>query len=731
MNNPHTSPNLHRASSDIVNLAEILAIVLKGKWVIISVTLAAGLLALLFAVTATPIYQADALLQIEKKSSVLGGINHSLTDMPDDLSSTAEIELIRSRMVLGQAVAALKLDIVAAPMYFPKFGAAIARRFQPTATEPFNRDWRQIKRLAHYGWGGEQIQVERFEVPDNLVGHGFTLVKNDHNNFTLYRGPQKILLGQTGKPASSPDGEIRLFVSQLEALPGTPFSLMKQDVNQAIRRLSQRLSIAEKGWDTGILQMVITGPNSRENQRALNEVARAYLRQNVARKSQEAESSLAFLEQQLPLVRAELTEAENNLNSFRLHNQSVDLTMETQSLLSQIVELETRISQLELQRKELLMSYTENHPALKGLDEQKVFLQTQLDKLNSTSQNLPETQVDMMRLTRNVEVSTEVYTQMLNSLHELKVVKAGTVGTVRIIDYAVSAPVPIAPNRVLIVLAALVTGAIVSCGFVFIRALMNAGVKTPEEIESHLGMAVYAAIPQSEYSTILERQARKAAFKNGYLLARSAPKDLAMESLRSLRTNLAFALMESTNNRIMITGPAPGVGKSFVSANLAVLLAEAGKKVLVIDADLRKGQLHKKFGLQGEHGLADMLLDPQFNAIASVEANLDVIVGGKPPPNPSELLMSPAFTALLERVSALYDVVIIDTPPILAVTDAAVIGVQCGCTLMVARAESNSLREIDHAANRLRHAGVNMRGCVLNGMTKVSSGHEFYHYSYS
>ena len=92
--------------------------------------------------------------------------------------------------------------------------------------------------------------------------------------------------------------------------------------------------------------------------------------------------------------------------------------------------------------------------------------------------------------------------------------------------------------------------------------------------------------------------------------------------------------------------------------------------------------------------------------------------------------MSPSFTALLDRVSARYDVVIIDTPPILAVTDAAVIGVQCGCTLMVVRAESNSIREIDHAANRLHHAGVNLRGCVLNGMTRVSRGHEFYHYSY-
>ena len=731
MNNPHTSTNLRQAGSDIVSLAEILAIVLKGKWVITSVTLVAGLLAMLFAFTATPIYQADALLQIEKKSSVLGGINNSLTNMPDDLSSTAEIELIRSRMVLSQAVAELKLDIHAAPEYFPKFGATVARRFQPTATEPFNRDWHQSNWLAHYAWGGERIRVERLDVPDSLIGHRFTLVKNDHQNFTLYQGSEKILLGQTGKAASSPDGEIRLFVSQLEALPGTHFTLVKQDVNQAIRQLSRRLSIAEKGWDTGILQMVITGPNSRENQRALNEVARAYLRQNVARKSQEAESSLVFLEEQLPLVKAELTEAENNLNSFRLHNQSVDLTMETQSLLSQIVELETRISQLELQRKELLMSYTVNHPALKGLDEQKAFLQAQLNQLNSSSQSLPATQVDMLRLTRNVEVSTEVYTQMLNSLHELKVVKAGTVGTVRIIDYAVSSPAPIAPNKVLIVLVALVAGAIVSCGFVFIRALISGGVKTPEEIESQLGMAVYAAIPQSEHSTMLERAARKASFKNGYLLARSAPKDLAMESLRSLRTNLAFALMESANNRIMITGPAPGVGKSFVSANLAVLLAQAGKKVLVIDADLRKGQLHKKFGLQGGHGLADMLVDPQFNAIVNVEANLDVIVGGKPPPNPSELLMSPAFAALLERVSVRYDVVIIDTPPILAVTDAAVIGVQCGCSLMVVRAESNSIREIDHAANRLRHAGVNMRGCVLNGMTKASRGQEFYQYSYS
>lgn len=730
MNNVQTPANTAQGSGDIISLSEIFAILLAGKWIIAAVTAVAGLLAVVYCYLATPIYQADALLQIENKSSVLGGLQNIATGMQEEPSSTAEIELIRSRMVLGKAVETLKLDIVATPDYYPEIGPALARRFVPTAAEPFHIPF---DFLPEYAWGGEKIRVDRFDLPNDRIGQLFTLVKEDHNNFTLYHGTQKILSGQVGESAESPDGRFSVFVTQLESRPGTRFNLYKQELNQAIRQLSSRLSITERGRDTGILQMMITGPNKLANQKALNEVARAYLRQNVARKSQEAESSLEFLELQLPVVKAELTEAENNLNSYRLRNQSVDLTMETQSLLSQIVELETRISQLELERKQLLMNYTENHPALKGLDEQKAFLQQQLAELNKHSQNLPETQVDMMRLTRNVEVSTEVYTQMLNRLHELKVVKAGTVGTVRIIDYAVSSPDAIAPRKALIMVLALLMGGILSSGFVFLRALMNPGVKTPEEIETKLGMAVYASVPHSAQLEVLERNARKGASKDGFLLVRAAPKDLAVEALRSLRTNLAFALMESANNRIMITGPSPGVGKSFVSSNLAELLAEANKRVLLIEADLRKGHLHKTFGLPGDKGLADMLVDPQLNAIVKAGNNLDVISGGKYPPNPSELLMSPAFTALLEKFSSQYDVVIIDTPPVLAVTDAAIIGEQCGCTLMVARAELNPVREIDYATKRLQQAGVNVRGCVLNGMVKTRSrygNYGYYQYSY-
>ncbi|MGI2030026.1 polysaccharide biosynthesis tyrosine autokinase [Endozoicomonas acroporae] len=731
MNNVQTPTNPAQGSGDIISLSEIFAILLGGKWIITAVTAVAGILALIYCYLATPIYQADALLQIENKSSVLGGLQNLATGMEEEPSSTAEIELIRSRMVLGKAVETLKLDIVATPDYFPEIGPAIARRFVPTAKEPFNTGYTSIG--ADYAWGGEKIKVDRFDLPAHRIGQAFTLVKEDHNNFALYQGEQKILSGQVGESAESPNGQLSLFVAQLEARPGTRFTLAKLDINQAIRQLSGRLTIVEKGRDTGILQMMITGPDKAGNQKALNEVARAYLRQNVARKSQEAESSLAFLEMQLPVVKAELTEAENNLNSYRLRNQSVDLTMETQSLLGQIVELETRISQLELERKQLLMNYTEKHPVLKGLDEQKTFLQAQLAQLNKSSQNLPETQVDMMRLTRNVEVSTEVYTQMLNRLHELKVVKAGTVGTVRIIDYAVSSPDAIAPRKALIMVLALLMGGILSSGFVFLRALMNPGVKTPEEIENKLGMAVYAAVPHSEQLDILERNYRKGLSDKGFLLTRAAPADLAVESLRSLRTNLAFALMEATNNRIMITGPSPGVGKSFVAANLAELLAEAGKKVLLIEADLRKGHQHKIFGLPGEKGLQDMLLDPQLNAIVPAGENLDVLSGGKYPPNPSELLMSPAFTALLNKVSSQYDVVLIDTPPVLAVTDAAIIGEQCGTSFMVVRAELNPTREIDYATRRLQQAGVNVRGCVLNGMVKTSSrygNYGYYQYSY-
>jgi tyrosine-protein kinase Etk/Wzc len=221
--------------------------------------------------------------------------------------------------------------------------------------------------------------------------------------------------------------------------------------------------------------------------------------------------------------------------------------------------------------------------------------------------------------------------------------------------------------------------------------------------------------------------------------------DLAIESLRSLRTTLHFAFLEAQNNIIMITGPSPGVGKTFVSINLAAVLADAGKKILLIDGDMRKGFINKVLGVERENGLSELVSNTGSDGVSKWDkaihripiANLDFIPTGTIPPNPSELLLHERFGHLLASISKNYDHVIIDSPPILAVTDAAIIGRLASATLMVVKAGQHPMRELEQSVKRLSQAGVNLKGVVFNDLPELSSrygygyGQNKYVYQYS
>jgi tyrosine-protein kinase Etk/Wzc len=198
-------------------------------------------------------------------------------------------------------------------------------------------------------------------------------------------------------------------------------------------------------------------------------------------------------------------------------------------------------------------------------------------------------------------------------------------------------------------------------------------------------------------------------------------------------------MLEASNNRLMISGPSPKVGKTFISANLATVVAQVGQRVLLVDVDMRKGYLHKVLGTSSTNGLSDLLIKRCDLATAinktGVE-NFDFISRGQIPPNPSELLMHANFTDFLEQVSNMYDLVILDTPPLLAVTDAAIVGRQSGTALVVARFGVSPIREIELTMRRFAQNGINLKGAIFNGVEKRASayygyaGYGYYHYDY-
>ena len=733
---PVTKSHDREDDNDEIDLMGLLGTLIDHKWLIAGVTgvfMAAGVA---YALLATPVYQANALIQVEPKKNDPLGFSDINTLLGKESPSATEIELIKSRTNIGAAIDNLQLDIEVEPNYFPIIGEFIARRFNSESDKPVASP---LLGMNSFAWGGEQLKLSTLELPTELLGKDLTLISGEANSFTLLDDDNNLLVkGQVGQEYDQ--NGIKVQVETLQANPGTKFSVTRDARLTSILKYQKVLDIAERGKESGMIGMALESTDPTTAIQTLNEIARLYVQQNVERTSAEAAQSLGFLRDQLPQVRRDVEKAENALNKFQIHSKSIDISLEAKAILDQIVALDTSISTLKLQKAEMDRKFTPQHPAYRALMGQLAELTSKQNRLAKQVENLPTTQQELLSLTRDLKVSTEIYTQLLNKSQELDVMRAGTVGNVRLIDTAdVDLRNPVKPKKALIVLIATLLGAFLATVYVLFRKSLNRGVENPDDIEK-LGLPVYASIP---FSSLQKVEDDKSPGGRGTrvtpLLASSHPTDLAIEGLRSLRTSLHFAMLEADNNRLMISDPSPKVGKSFVSANLAAVIAQSGQRVLLVDVDMRKGYIHKMFGIPVENGLSDYLArrcDLSTATHKSEVENLFVMGRGQIPPNPSELLMHKNFTDFLEQASAEYDLVILDTPPFLAVTDAAIVGRQSGTNLIVTRFELNPAREVELTMRRFAQNGIDLKGAIFNGVEKRASAkygygaYGYYNYEY-
>jgi tyrosine-protein kinase Etk/Wzc len=416
-----------------------------------------------------------------------------------------------------------------------------------------------------------------------------------------------------------------------------------------------------------------------------------------------------------------------------LEQGSLDVDRETQNVLNSIVNIETSLGSIAQEREQLRQLYTPEHPKVKALDRTSARLTEQLKETEARMKTLPATQQTVLSLSRDVEVNNRLYSELLNSIQELRLAKAGTVGNVQIIDEALPPGEPYAPNRNKILGVYTGGGLLLGLGMVFALVQLRSGVDSPEEIERHLGLPVYGSIPHSDQQQKVTKRTKKRKKQGAFVLAAEQPDDTVVESIRSLRTSLHFLLLESDNNVVLITGPREGVGKSFLALNLAAVLAQSSQRVLLIDADMRRGHLNRYVNIDKEGGLSEYIAG-QIGLDEAVKPSgidgLGLIPTGKRPPNPSELLMAQRFSSLLEQASADYDYVIVDAPPVLAVSDAGVIGMLAGATLLVARAGQHHISELESTVKRLGQSGAKVRGFVLNDV-RIFRGYGYgYRYGY-
>ena len=691
-------------------LAELAWTLAERRWTVAAVACAAVIAGAVYLFVVQPVYESSVLVQVE------GRARPAAPDAVVQLFDTnppaeAEMRILESRTLLETVVDDLGLDIEARPRRLPLVGEALARGRQGAApaAAPLG--------LARFGWGGERIRVKRLEVPDALVAEPLVLVALDDGEFELKARDGTVLVtGEVGALAKGGDRDrtITVLVSELTARHGTEFTLTKLRRVEVIDQLQKRLQVAEQGKAGGLVEVRLTGPDPARIATILEALATTYVRQSLERTSAEAASMLRILEGRVSALKADADAAELALTRFHTRNGSLNLSLDAQRLLVRINAIEHALTNAELDEADARRRHTGGYPEAAAPAERTQRLRAERAAAEAGIAALPGLELEYARLAREVGVTRGRYALVLERAEELRAAKSGWLGNARVMEHAVERRRPVTPQKELVMALATLLGLAGGIALAFARSAFDEGVRDPDEIELRTGLPVFAAIARSATQHAIGRRGRGARL---HALSVVAPGDAAVEDLRGVRTAVQFALVQAKNNVVTIGSPAPSAGKSFVTVNLAHLLAASDGRVLIVDADLRRGILHRYFGLEAQPGLSDLLAgDATLEAAVrrTDHPNIDILPGGRRAPNAAELLSGAALARVLEEVSARYGVVLVDTPPILSVTDCALVGRHASVNLLVVRAGEQSAREIGLAVKRLVQNGVTIRGAVLN-----------------
>lgn len=725
MNLPVQQLTSNAGQDDAIDLAKYLRFIGANRWLIASCALVCMLLGAVYALTAAPVYESNILIQVEdgggSTTNIPGEQQRDISDLKTRTAS--EMEILRSRLVLSRAVDNARLYISVQPKYFPGIGAWMARH-RKQLSEP------GLFGYGGYVWGGERAEVSIFNVPEDLEGAPFVLTVKGNDRFHLSQEARGIeLSGRVGEtikvPAGNSDFELR--VERLFAKPGAQFLLIRKDRSDTIEKLLNALLISEKGKQSGVIGVALQGPDPQVISHALNEIGREYIHQNEERRAEAAERALAFVNKQMPEVKKEMERSESKYNEIRNNLGTIDLAEESRTILQRAASIQAKMIDLEQRKEELLVRFQEESTPVEAINQQLRKLALEQERINEKIKRLPAIEQEVLRLTRDVKVNTELYTALLSAAQQLRVAASNRIGSVRLLDNAVIPNRPVKPRPVLIVALSAMTGIVLGVIAAFSRKTLSGRIDDPREVEQLLGRAVSATISHSKSQKQLFAQVQNREKKIS-LLPQEAPSDSAIESLHGFRAALQSVMLNASNNIVMITGPSPGVGKSFVSVNFAAVLASVGKKVLLIDSDIRTGHLHCYWGLERNNGLSDVI--PNMTNLErvihkDVVENVDFISTGSLPSKPAELLANKNFGRLLELFSARYDVVLIDTAPVLVVADALTIAAHAGAIFNIVRGGVTTANEIEETVKRFNQAGYPVTGTVFNDLKPAYSGYGY------
>ncbi|ELA8865742.1 polysaccharide biosynthesis tyrosine autokinase [Acinetobacter baumannii] len=714
-------------TEDTIDLKELF-FSLIAQWKLIALCVILSVVCALLYLRVTPdTYSVDALVQVEDSKGASAALLGDLSQMIEQKSpAQAEIEILKSRLVLGTVIKDLHLNIQVSSTE-----NTLTHRLLSDADYKTEYTTKSVI----FKDGLKSFDIRQFEIPAYYLDKNLLLDFDKQSLRLTDPVTEEVILtvplNQVNHVAG-PHGLWKVAIFTKDQFDAT-YNIKSLSLPIAVNAISANYAVAERGKLTGVLGLNYQGQDKEHITKVLNAILATYSAQNIERRSAESAQTLKFLDEQLPDLKKQLDDAERQFNKFRQQYNTVDVTKESELYLTQSITLETKKAELEQKQAEMAAKYTAEHPAMREINGQLAAINKQIGELNSTLKQLPDVQRQYLQLYREVEVKTQLYTALLNSYQQLRIAKAGEIGNVRIVDTAVEPVEPIKPKKLLVLILSVFVGGFIGALIALLRNMLRTGIKDSGQIENEMDLPVYATVPRSPIQESRIKILKKK--KSIPILAVKNSDDIAIESLRSIRTAIHFALANAKNNIIMIAGPSPEVGKSFISTNLATIFAQGNKRVLLIDADMRRGCMHKYFDVDVKPGLSELLsgqADLQKVLHKTQVANLDVITRGKSPTNPSEILSSNQFKELLEQLQSQYDHIIIDTPPVLAVTDGIIISQYTGVNLIVARYAKSQMKELELTVNRFEQAGVKVNGFILNDIQRASAGYGYgYNYAYA
>jgi tyrosine-protein kinase Etk/Wzc len=754
MQNEHQSGPPH---TEEVHLQDYINVIFRRRKPALITFIAIVVLVVLYTLLSTPVYEAMATLHVQEEK-VKGG------DLLGDLGLTrdnpieTEIEILKSRTNAEEVV----------------------RRLQLNWGRVFENDETQV-RILEFASLDDDPEYRVTLLPDNK----FTIKGNDwkspiegesgkrvtREGFSLILDQLQGAPGDRFKLILSPFNRtvqgLRGGVNANELGKGTNIIRLSYRANNPLLARDVVNTLATTYLDRNVIMKTEEARKSVDFIRQqLDEVRQLLDNAEQSLQDYKRDNGVIKLDSEVEILIERLSMVDKERSAEKLRSRQAEFAIQAlkkalkqgrsyapSSLLDDpvLAGLATELARFEVERQGLLNEFTESHPSVMSLSKRIVAgqekmlssyqslqsglkfkiadLDTEIDTFEQQLKSLPEAEQQLARLTRLATVNADIYTFLLHKHEEARIARASTISSINIIDPAITPENPVKPNKKKNFLLALIVGAMAGIGIAFFIEYLDDTIKDAETAKQLLGVPILAIIPFIEPQSGSDDAEFHSKKEERSLITHLEPRSPAAEAFRSLRTGLHFASVGKEHQVLLVSSSFPGEGKTTVSANLAETIAKTGARVLLVGCDLRRPSLHTIFERSCSPGLTELLIgDVEIEAAIHKTGinSLDFMSAGMTPPNPAELVGSDKMKAFIENVKLKYDVVILDAPPVLAVTDASLLSELADHMLIVLEVGRVQIRAAQRMKELVTNMQIDVAGLVIND--KSGKGQEYYSY---